>query len=317
MSGIKTASGYANEHGLFIPAHASGKILYDFFCEGDLPKLARTDFDITDGKSLACYEKAYFSHSGEVCETDYDEGHNGQATRLDMNMRTDFAEACQELKFDMKFSRSLAARMCENWNTYGQAAEVQVNRWMTERTEGFGLVKIAASAAPYNVGNSAGKITQSIELGTFANPLSISILGSTVIAQRMLEVAMESSLTCAINDLILYISPKMYSGFLTDQSKLGTCCPEDNPFVTGMVKTSLGFNLLGFRNGRTPYAGVNGAGQKVWYIMLINPMDVWFPFDLHYFEWDKRGHDMYLIGYGTYGLKVFRGDSVVVAAVTI
>lgn len=281
------------------PTYATQTYL-DMQCMSKAMDIFDINPSILDGGKITHTSRVLYDRFGEMCESDADEGINGQVTYLEQKMRTDFVEACQPLAFQMKFNRTQAIRLGERWAGVESATENGVAKWMNRRITNFAYIKLAGSAHPRNIVLNPAAADGVFVVPTTREPGAGQHAMSEVVKLLANAIA-NQGVSCDPRDMQVLVNQEGYSALGTGQEKLNICCGDENTMVTGKVLHSSGYSIV--RDIYTPMAGQSAAGQ-IDYVIAMPNKEGWLPVDIDYIEWDKHLRDFYLIGDGAFGFKV-------------
>ncbi|QEY24790.1 hypothetical protein [Neisseria animalis] len=249
---------------------------------------------------------------------------NGERVGIPNPFRNGQIQMCHSYAIKEKFSRDEAIRQCRYWEEQRWGYEKAIAHMLRNMTESYGYRQIAASAAEYNQGNDAGKLSGNLKLGDTVNPLVVSLpnsdnvsdfeVSALEVVSRMVLAASEAGVMCGSDQMRMAASPRFVAKLMNEQAAhVQGCCVEKNPAVSGVLLPAYGLNVL--RSHFFPTKRL-ADGRTVEYVIMVDPNLIVAPAVLDYLEWEKLLNDIYLIGNYRFDVSVLSGRGVVVAAVT-
>lgn len=315
------AAGYESVAGsLFAPPRIAAKIVQNYHFCSLTPQIANSDFLSDD--DLFCGSKVIYGVEQDL-NLFGSERDNNEDPETFSGPGIDSASMtiCQSKKFEWKISNQDKRMMCENFSRWEANLRRQISKNITKLVDAYSVPKIIASAAPYNVGTRAGKMTRSISLGDQgANALNgNSVAGFEEMIFSLLQVAQEAGLLCGEGELpgegesaqpVIIIPLALQRYAIKVLSALGTCCATDNALVTGLIGNMLGFRII-VSSWLTPQNF--GAAGNLAPVLLVDPNQVLHAFDVITNKWYEGKFEDYLVGEFVWDTHVFNPDGVVVA----
>lgn len=321
MSRNIAAAGYESVAGsLFAPPRIAAKIVQNYHFCSLTPQIANSDFLSDD--ELFCGSKVIYGVEQDLnlfgSERDNNEDPD---TFSGPGIDSASLTICQSKKFEWKISNQDKRMMCENFSRWEANLRRQISKNITKLVDAYSIPKIIASAAPYNVGIRAGKMTRSVNLGDQgSNALDgNSVAGFEELIFSLLQVAQEAGLLCGEGELpgegdsaqpVIVIPLALQRYAIKVLSALGTCCATDNALVTGLIGNMLGFRII-VSSWLTPQNF--GAAGTLAPVLLVDPNQVLHAFDVITNKWYEGKFEDYLVGEFVWDTHVFNPDGVVVA----
>ena len=321
MSRNIAAAGYESVAGsLFAPPRIAAKIVQNYHFCSLTPQIANSDFLSDD--ELFCGSKVIYGVEQDLnlfgSERDNNEDPD---TFSGPGIDSASLTICQSKKFEWKISNQDKRMMCDNFARWEANLRRQISKNITKLVDAYSIPKIIASAAPYNVGIRAGKMTRSINLGDQgSNALDgNSVEGFEELIFSLLQVAQEAGLLCGEGELpgegesaqpVIVIPLALQRYAIKVLSALGTCCATDNAMVTGLIGNMLGFRII-VSSWLVPQNF--GAAGTLAPVLLVDPNQVLHAFDVITNKWYEGKFEDYLVGEFVWDTHVFNPDGVVVA----
>lgn len=314
------AAGYESVAGsLYAPPRISAKIVQNYHLCSITAQIANSDF--FSDEELFCGSKVIYG---------VDQDLNMFSSERDINedpetfsgSPTDSASLtiCQQQKFEWKLSNHDRRIMCDNFGRWETALRRLISRNIIRLVDGYSIPKIIASAAPYNVGLTAGKQTRSVNLGDQgAGALPGNTLaGFEDMIYSMVEVAQEAGILCGEGEVsmegeggmpVLLVPAKLARWAIQLLKSLNQCCSDKNALVTGEIGMLMGMRV--FVTSHLVAADI-GFGM-VAPVVLVDPKQVLHAFDVITNKWYEGKFEDYLVGEFVWETHVFNPDGVVVA----
>lgn len=321
MSTISSAAGYESVRGsLFAPPKIVAKTIEAYHECAVTPQIARSNF-ISDGE-LFCGSRVIFGVEQQLNlfsqETDNNEHPETASGPL---MGEGSLTVCNNQKFEIKISNSDKKIMCGNYGMWESNVRKQIDKGITRLVDNYSIPKIMASAHADNVGNRAGKLSHSIDLGwqngSALNGNTATGFEDMILALR--EVAIEAGIQCGAGTIAgpgdsgmptILIPSKLERWALKLMKQLDTCCSDHNAMRTGLIGSVYGMNII----STTKVLPKNyGAAGDLAPVMLIDPNQVLHAFDVINDKWYEGKFEDYLVGEFVWETHVFNQHGVAVA----
>ena len=241
---------------------------------------------------------------------------NGEVWEPDNPFKSGEITLCHSIDLEKKFSRREAHRLADRWSTVQSGYETSIGQALAAEVEYYGLRAILAKATDFNVGVKAGKQTKSINLGSAEFPIAVGGNGvkASKVIQRMRRVLTESAGNCGRVKVVM--TPSLYDLVIDEQSVLGQGLElHKNPLITGVTSPVLGMDL--FATNAMPTFKRANNGQRIEYVIMVNPDHIVAPMALNYLEWQTIKRDIWLVGEFDFDVDALTGASIVVAAVVV
>lgn len=314
------AAGYESVAGsIYAPPRISAKIVQNYHQCSITARLANSNFFSDD--EIFCGSKVIYGVEQDLnlfgSERDINED---PETMSGSPTDTASLTICNQQKFEWKLSNTDRRIMCENFGQWEAALRRLISRNITRLVDSYSIPKILASAAPYNVGINAGKLTRSINLGDQgANALDgNSAEGFLAMVYSLMEAAQEAGIMCGEGEIaeegpggmpVLLVPAKLMRYALEVLKEFNTCCSDQNAIVTGRIGTLLGMEVI-VTNTLVPQNF--GAGPNV-PVALVDSKQVLHAFDIVTNKWFEGKFEDYLVGEFVWETHVFNPDGVIVA----
>jgi hypothetical protein len=316
------AAGYGGDirGSIYAPDRISAKVVMQYQQCALLPNIAKSDFISTEelmcgGKVIYGIEQPFNMFASDRQNNEHPEVSVGPG--LDTGSMT----ICQSRKFEIKVSNRDYKLMCNNAETWENMVKRNLQRSINELVDAYSIPKIMASASPNNVGNAAGKLSHSIDLGWQDNTAlnANSVAGFEELLYSFDQLVTESGMTCATGDaegegavgkpvIVVPIQLKKYA--LQLMKSLNTCCSEKNALVTGAVGPMLGFDVF---FSTKLVAHQYGAAGNIAPILLVDPSQVLHAFDTINTQWYPGKFEKSLVGEFLFDTHVVQPEAVAVA----
>lgn len=314
------AAGYESVAGsIYAPPRISAKIVQNYHLCSVTAQIANSDF--FSDEDLFCGSKVIYGVENDVCMFSSERDNNEDPETLS-GSPSDSASLtiCQQQKYEWKLSNHDRRIMCDNFGRWEDALRRLISRNIVRLVDGYSIPKILASAAPYNVGVNAGKLTRSINLGDQgANALpGNTVEGFEELLYSLMQAAQEAGIMCAEGEApqegasgnpVLLIPAVLQRYALKLLRDMNTCCSDQNSLITGKIGKFLGMDVI-VTNHLTPVD--LGAGPTV-PVALIDPKQVLHAFDVITNKWYEGKFEDYLVGEFVWETHVLNADGVVVA----
>lgn len=314
------AAGYESVAGsIFAPPRIAAKIVQNYHQCALTAQLANSDFFGDD--ELFCGSKVIYGVEQDLNLFATDRDIN-EAPDVYSGIPTDQASLtiCQQQKYKWKLSNHDRRIMCDNFGQWEAALRRLISRNITRLVDGYSVPKILASAAPYNVGTTAGKQTRTINLGDQG---AGALAGNTSagfedLVYSLVETAQEAGMMCGEGEIpsdgaaaapILLVPAKLQRYAIQLLKQLNTCCSDRNAFITGEIGT-----IMGARVFVTQHLAAQdfGAGLTA-PVAMIDPKQVLHAFEVISNKWWEGEFEDFLVGEFVWETHVFNPDGVIVA----
>lgn len=310
---------------VFAPDRISSKIVMAYHQCSLLPNIAKSDFLSMDelmcgGKVIYGVEQTLNLFGSDRQNNEHPDVFDGPG--LDHNSMT----ICQGRKFEWKLSNYDRRIMCDNFSLWEESVKRRLDNGIRQLIDAYSLPKIMASAAPYNVGAHAGKITRSIDLGTQdANALTVnSVETMEALFFKLLQVAQEAGMMCGTLDTAgpgpgatpVVILPMQLQKWALKlyHSYVEHCCTERNAMVTGYIGKILGLEV--FWSMQLVAANYGAAGM-IAPVLLVDPTQILHAFEVIDSKWYEQKFEWSLVGEFVWDTQVVRPEAVAVAFVHV
>lgn len=316
-----SAAGYDSVEGsLWAPPSIAAKIVYNYHICSLTPQIAKSDFLSED--DLFCGSKVIYGVEQDLNlfgqETD-----NNESPETFSGPGIDSASltVCQSRRFEWKISNQDKRMMCENLPRWESNLRRQIGKGIQNLVDAYSVPKIIASAAPYNVGTTAGKETRGINLGDQgANALAGNTNeGFENMILSLREVALEAGMLCGEGELagegntadpVIIIPLRLERYALKLLKSLNQCCSDRNAMVTGLIGHMYGFRIM---TSRWLQPANFGAAGNLAPVVMVDPTQVLHAFDVVTNKWWEGKFEDYLVGEFVWDTHVFNPDGVAVA----
>lgn len=318
----QSAVGYESVAGsLWAPPKIAAKIVSNYHQCSITPLIAKSDF--FSEEDLFCGQKVIFGVEQNLdmfgMETDNNEH---PETLSGPGIDTSSLQICQSKKFEWKISNQDKRMMCSNYDKWEANLRRQINRNITKLVDAYSIPKIIASAHPDNVGNRAGMLTHSIDLGaqdaTALNGNSCDGLEDLILSLR--EVALETGMMCGEGEIegegstadpVILIPASLERWALKLlREHGGLCCGPDATIRTGLIGNIYGFRIVSTRWLIPQNFGAAGTLAPV---VLVDPNQVLHAFDVITNKWWEGKFEDYLVGEFVWDTAVINAHGIAVA----
>lgn len=324
MSNNVNSAGYGGDikGSIFAPDRISAKIVQAYHQCSLLPAIAKSDFISTE--ELMCGGKVIYGIEQTLNLFGSDRQNNEHPEVFEgPGMDTQSMTICQGRKFEWKLSNYDRRIMCDNFTAWEESVKRQLDNGVRALIDAYSIPKIMASAAAYNVGNRAGKVTRGIDLGwqdaTALNANSEAGIEELFYAFR--QIAQEAGMVCGTADtmgpgpggdpiIILPIQLEKWALKLKAQYGKDGCCTESNAFVTGYIGKVLGFEVF---TSMQLVAANYGAAGNIAPVIMLDPSQVLHAFEVIDSKWYEHPFEWSLVGEFVWDTHVVRPEAVSVA----
>lgn len=323
MSNINSA-GYGGDirGSIFAPDRISAKIVQAYQECALLPALAKSDFMSTE--ELMCGGKVIYGTENPLDLFGSDRQNNEhpevfEGPGIDTNSMT----ICQSRKFEWKLSNMDRRIMCNNFDLWEESVRRRLDGGVRKLIDAYSIAKIMASAARYNVGNKAGKISRDIDLGWQDG--TARLVNSPASLEALLfdfqQIALEAGMTCGTGDEVIsgvggkpvIILPQQYQRYaLKLVQEYDQYANAETPMRNGRIGRILDFEV--YTTMQLP-AVRYGATQPISQIALIDPSQVLHAFEVIDTKWYEHPFEWSLVGEFVWDTHVVRPEAVSVAHV--
>lgn len=323
MSNINSA-GYGGDirGSIFAPDRISAKIVQAYQECALLPALAKSDFMSTE--ELMCGGKVIYGTENPLDLFGSDRQNNEhpevfEGPGIDTNSMT----ICQSRKFEWKLSNMDRRIMCNNFDLWEESVRRRLDGGVRKLIDAYSIAKIMASAARYNVGNKAGKISRDIDLGWQDG--TARLVNSPASLEALLfdfqQIALEAGMTCGTGDEVIsgvggkpvIILPQQYQRYaLKLVQEYDQYANAETPMRTGRIGRILDFEV--YTTMQLP-AVRYGATAPISQIALIDPSQVLHAFEVIDTKWYEHPYEWSLVGEFVWDTHVVRPEAVSVAHV--
>lgn len=323
MSNINSA-GYGGDirGSIFAPDRISAKIVQAYQECALLPALAKSDFMSTE--ELMCGGKVIYGTENPLDLFGSDRQNNEhpevfEGPGIDTNSMT----ICQSRKFEWKLSNMDRRIMCNNFDLWEESVRRRLDGGVRKLIDAYSIAKIMASAARYNVGNKAGKISRDIDLGWQDG--TARLVNSPASLEALLfdfqQIALEAGMTCGTGDEVIsgvggkpvIILPQQYQRYaLKLVQEYDQYANAETPMRNGRIGRILDFEV--YTTMQLP-AVRYGATQPISQIALIDPSQVLHAFEVIDTKWYEHPYEWSLVGEFVWDTHVVRPEAVSVAHV--
>lgn len=323
MSNINSA-GYGGDirGSIFAPDRISAKIVQAYQECALLPALAKSDFMSTE--ELMCGGKVIYGTENPLDLFGSDRQNNEhpevfEGPGIDTNSMT----ICQSRKFEWKLSNMDRRIMCNNFDLWEESVRRRLDGGVRKLIDAYSIAKIMASAARYNVGNKAGKISRDIDLGWQDG--TARLVNSPASLEALLfdfqQIALEAGMTCGTGDEVIsgvggkpvIILPQQYQRYaLKLVQEYDQYANAETPMRNGRIGRILDFEV--YTTMQLP-AVRYGATSPISQIALIDPSQVLHAFEVIDTKWYEHPFEWSLVGEFVWDTHVVRPEAVSVAHV--
>lgn len=323
MSNINSA-GYGGDikGSIFAPDRISAKIVQAYQECALLPALAKSDFMSTEelmcgGKVIYGVENTLDLFGSDRQNNEHPEVFEGPG--IDTNSMT----ICQGRKFEWKLSNMDRRVMCQNFSLWEESVKRRLDAGVRKLIDAYSIAKILASAARFNVGNNAGKVSRNIDLGWQDG--TALVVNSAASLESLLfdfqQIAMEAGMVCGTGDEVVsgvggrpvIILPQQYQRYaLKLAQEYDQHCCGDVPMRNGRIGRILDMEV--YTTMQLP-ATRYGATPPISQIAMIDPSQVLHAFEVIDTKWYEHPFEWSLVGEFVWDTHVVRPEAVSVAHV--
>jgi hypothetical protein len=327
MSNQVNSAGYGGgiKGSIFAPDRISSKIVVAYQQCSLLPAIAKSDF--MSNEELMCGGKVIYGIEQTLNLFGTDRQNNEHPDVFDgPGIDTNSLTICQGRKFEWKLSNYDRRIMCDNFDLWEESVKRRLDNGVRQLIDAYSIPKIMASASPDNVGNRAGKISHSIDLGwQDATALNAnSIAGMEELFYNLRQVAQEAGMMgCAGNIdtagpgyggaipvVILPVQLERWAIKLMSEFGKDGCCTEKNAFVTGYIGKILGFEVF---TSSQLFSSNFGAAGNLAPVLMLDPTQVLHAFEVIDSKWYEGKFEWSLVGEFVWDTHVIRSEAVAVA----
>lgn len=317
------SSGYGGDikGSIYAPDRITSKILQAYHQCALLPMLAKSDF--LSQEELMCGGKVIYGIEQTLNLFGSDRQNNEHPDVFDgPGIDTNSMTVCQGRKFEWKLSNYDKRIMCSNFDLWEESVKRRLNNGVKQLIDAYSIPKIIASAAPFNVGNHAGKLSQNIDLGwQDATALNAnSEAGFEEMIYKFRQIAQESGGFCGDADTptegpgaggrVIVIPVQLEQWALKLLSRYNTCCSDKNAFFTGKLGSMLGFDIyLSMQLWSHNY----GAAGNIAPVLMVDPSQILHAFEMIDTKWYEHPYEWSLVGEFVWDTHVVRAEGVSVA----
>lgn len=321
MSYNDSAAGYESVAGsLLAPPKIISQVVELYHECAVTPQIARSNF-ISDG-DLFCGARAIFGVEQDLNLFAQDTDNNEHPETASGNVLGEGSiSVCNSQKFEIKISNHDKKIMCGNFGLWESTIRKQLDKGVVRLVDNYSIPKIMASAHADNVGNRAGKLTHSIDLGWQD---ATALAGNTIqgfedMILNLREVAQEAGLTCTEGSVagmglsgapVILIPSKLERYALKLMKSLDTCCSDKNAMRSGLIGTIYGMNIISTSKLAPKVYGAAGTLAPV---MMVDPQQVLHAMDIVSDKWYEGKFEDYLVGEFVWETQVFNQHGVAVA----
>lgn len=322
MSNQVNSAGYGGgiKGSIFAPDRISAKIVQAYHQCSLLPAIAKSDFMSTD--ELMCGGKVIYGIEQTLNLFGTDRQNNEHPDVFDgPGIDTNSMTICQGRKFEWKLSNYDRRIMCQNFDLWEESVKRRLDNGIRQLIDAYSIPKIMASASPDNVGNRAGKLSHSIDLGwqdsTALNGNSIAGLEDLFYSFR--QIAQEAGMMCGnLDDVgpgpggnpIIILPIQLERWALKMMSEYNKCCSEKNAFVTGYIGKILGFEVF---TSMQLLASNYGSAGNIAPVLMLDPSQVLHAMEVIDSKWYEHPFEWSLVGEFVFDTHVIRPEAVSVA----
>lgn len=324
MSNRIASAGYSGGYKgtIFAPDRIASKIVLSYQECALMPFIAKSDFISTE--ELMCGGKVIYGVEQPVDLFGSDRQNNEHPEVFDgPGIDTCEMTICQGRKFAWKLSNYDRRIMCDNFDLWEQSVRRRLETGIRKLIDSYSIAKVMASASPDNVGNAAGRISHSIDLGwQDATALNCNTEeGLEELFYKFHELAMESGWNCGMADNegpgetnktpVILIPVQLHKWAVKILSKLGAgCCVNENALITGKIGKFMGFDVMTTTQLRP---AVYGAAGRIAPILMLDPTQVLHAFEVIETKWYEREFEWVLVGEFVWDTHVVRPEAIAVA----
>lgn len=310
---------------VFAPDRISANIVQAYHQCSLLPNIAKSDFLSTE--ELMCGGKVIYGIEQTLNLFGQDRQNNERPDVFDgPGIDTASMTICQGRKFEWKLSNYDRRIMCDNFQKWEESIKRRLDNGIRQLIDAYSIPKIMASAAAYNVGNNAGKLSRSIDLGrqdATALPAN-SVAGMEDLFFKLRQVAQEAGMMgCAGNIdtagpgasgnvpvIILPVQLERWAIKLMSELGKGCCDTSNNALVTARIGRILGFEVY---TSMQLFGTRFGAAGVIAPVLMLDPTQVLHAFEIIDSKWYENPFDWSLVGEFVWDTLVIRPEAVAVA----
>ena len=324
MSNQVNAAGYGGgiKGSIFAPDRISAKIVQAYHQYSLLPNIAKSNFMSTE--ELMCGGKVIFGIEQQLNLFGTDRQNNEHPDVFDgPGIDTNSMTICQGRKFEWKLSNYDRRIMCQNFDLWEESVKRRLDNGIRQLIDAYSIPKIMASASPDNVGNNAGKLSHSIDLGwQDATALNAnSVAGMEELFYNLRQIAQEAGMMGGTMDtagpgegaspiVILPIQLERWVLKLMSEFGKAACCTKDNAFITGYIGNILGFEVF---TSIQLFASNYGAAGNIAPVLMLDPSQILHAFEVVDSKWYEHPFEWSLVGEFVWDTHVVRPEAVAVA----
>lgn len=322
MSNQVNSAGYGGsiKGSIFAPDRISAKIVAAYHQCALLPNIAKSDFMSTE--ELMCGGKVIYGIEQTLNLFGTDRQNNENPDVFDgPGVDTNSMTICQSRKFQWKLSNYDRRIMCQNFDLWEESVKRRLDNGIRQLIDAYSIPKIMASAAAYNVGNTAGKITRGIDLGWQDNTAldANSITGFEELMYSFRQVAQEAGMMCGTVDEtgpgpgakpVIIIPFQLERWALKVMAQYNRDNSERNAFVTGYIGPILGFEVF---TSMQLVAANYGAAGNIAPVLMLDPSQILHAFEVIDSKWYEHPFEWALVGEFLWDTHVVRPEAVSVA----
>lgn len=322
MSTVNSA-GYGGgiKGSMFAPDRISAKIVQAYQECALLPMIAKSDFMSTE--ELMCGGKVIYGIEQTLDLFGTDRQNNEHPDVFDgPGIDTNALTICQGRKYEWKLSNYDKRIMCQNFDLWEESVKRRLSGGIRQLIDAYSINKIMASAAPFNVGNHAGRISGSIDLGwQDASALNAnSEDGFEELMYKLRAIAQEAGGFCGTADegangvtpgqRVVIIPIQLEKWALKLLSRFNMCCSDKNAFMTGKLGSMLGFDIY---TSMQLWGANYGAAGNIAPVLMIDPTQVLHAFEIIDSKWYEHPFEWSMVGEFVWDTHVIRNEGVAVA----
>jgi len=321
MSQNLSAAGYESVRGsIYAPPKIVAKVVQQYHECAVTPQIARSNF-LSD-EELFCGSRVIFGVEQDLDLFSQDTDNNEHPETASGPLIGEGAlTVCNNQKFEIKITNNDKRMMCGNFDMWESNVRRQLDKGMIRLIDNYSIPKIMASASADNVGNNAGKLTHSIDLGwQDASALAgNTVTGFENMILSLREVAQEAGIVCTEGSAAgvgaegaptILIPTKLERYALQLMKSLDSCCSDKNAMRTGLIGSIYGINVI---STTRMVAKQYGAAGLLAPVMLVDPAQVLHAMDIINDKWYEGKFEDYLVGEFVWETAVFNPHGVAVA----
>lgn len=327
MSNQVNSAGYGGsiKGSIFAPDRISAKIVQAYHQCSLLPNIAKSNFISTE--ELMCGGKVIYGVEQTLNLFGTDRQNNEHPDVFDgPGIDTASMTICQGRKFEWKLSNYDRRIMCGNYDMWEESVKRRLDNGVRQLIDAYSIPKIMASAAPFNVGNNAGKLSHTVNLGWqdgSALPAN-SVAGMEELFYSLRLVAQEAGMMGCSGNLdvagpgasgnvpVIILPVQLERWVIKLMSEYGRdgCCIEKNSFVSGRIGRILGFDVY---TSSQLFGTRYGAAGVIAPILMLDPTQVLHAFEVIDSKWYEHPFEWSLVGEFVWDTHVIRPEAVAVA----